>query len=533
MADGTTGSAGPGAEGARIARAAHGQELVWRTGRRSGGLLLQHVADTFRLDAAVDGEQVRSALAALTARHTALRTSVRVLDGELRQVVHPGIELPVEFTDLSGPDDGKRAERLAEIADQAAVLPFDPARAPLWRAVAVRLGEADWAVVLVAHQLVCDPASLFLLNAELAELCAAEEQGRAPVLPDRLLDFADHADRQHGRDRYERARRRGRDRRYEQGRQYDQDRPEPHADTAEFWRSRLAGRPSGHGLPLDRPRPAVRAFAGAEVRAEFPSGLAAALRAGARRLGGSPAPVLLAGYAALLHHRSGRTDHLIGVPVSGRRGPETLSLVGALAGQVVLRLDTSGDPSFAALVERVRDVASAAWQHQELSVADLQDVADPAEPSAGQPPGAPVHQLAFTLAEGELGAPCGYAEDDLLLEVADRAARLVYDTELFAPATARALLDDYLALLAAGLAEPAAPLSGLPAAAADRTPAARPAPAIGPAPATGRTPAARPAPGAGGDGRAESFPTGSPGPAGPEGPGEGRSAPSVLLRSTQ
>ncbi|MFD7449813.1 condensation domain-containing protein [Kitasatospora sp. NPDC059827] len=519
MADGTTGSAGPGAEGARIARAAHGQELVWRTGRRSGGLLLQHVADTFRLDAAVDEEQVRSALAALTARHTALRTSVRVLDGELRQVVHPGIELPVEFTDLSGPDDGKRAERLAEIADQAAVLPFDPARAPLWRAVAVRLGEADWAVVLVAHQLVCDPASLFLLNAELAELCAAEEQGRAPVLPERLLDFADHADRQHERDRYERDRQHERDR-YERDRQYERDRPEPHSDTAEFWRSRLAGRPSGHGLPLDRPRPAVRAFAGAEVRAEFPSGLAAALRAGARRLGGSPAPVLLAGYAALLHHRSGRTDHLIGVPVSGRRGPETLSLVGALAGQVVLRLDTSGDPSFGALVERVREVASAAWQHQELPVAELADLAELAEPSAGQAPGpgAPVHQLAFTLAEGELGAPCGYAEDDLLLEVADRAARLVYDTELFAPATARALLDDYLALLAAGLAEPAAPLSGLPGL---------------PAAAAGLTPAARPAPGAAGDGRAESFPTGSPGPAGPEGPGEGRSAPSVLLRSTQ
>ncbi|MFJ7243705.1 condensation domain-containing protein [Kitasatospora sp. NPDC098652] len=531
MADGTTGSAGPGAEGERIARAAHGQELVWRTGRRSGGLLLQHVADTFRLDAAVDEEQLRSALAALTARHTALRTSVRVLDGELRQVVHPAIELPVEFTDLSGPDDGKRAERLAELADQAAVLPFDPARAPLWRAVAVRLGEADWAVVLVAHQLVCDPASLFLLNAELAELCAAEEQGRAPVLPDRLLDFADLADRQYERDRqHERASRQyERDRQHERaGRQYERERQherdgnldreqqlrrELPSDTAEFWHARLADRPTGHGLPLDRPRPAARAFAGAEVRAEFPYGLAAALRAGAHRLGGSPAPVLLAGYAALLHHRSGRTDHLIGVPVSGRRRPETLSLVGALAGQVVLRLDTSGDPSFAALVERVQGVASAAWQHQELPVPELGQL------SAGQAPGAPVHQLAFNLAEGELGAPCGYAEDDLLLEVADRAARLVYDTELFAPATARALLDDFLALLAAGLAEPAAPLAGLPAAAAARR-------APGAAGHPGRRDGRR-------DGRAESFPTGSLGPAGPEGPGEGRSAPSVLLRSTQ
>lgn len=486
MADGTTGSAVPGAGGERIARAAHGQELVWRTGRRSGGLLLQHVADTFRLGAAIDEGQVRSALAALTARHTALRTSLRVLDGGLRQVVHPGIELPVEFADLGGADDGKRAERLAELADQAAALPFDPARAPLWRAVAVRLGETDWAVVLVAHQLVCDPASLFLLNAELAELCAAEEQGRAPELAEPAPDFADHADRQHGPAA-----------------------AELRARAAEFWRSGLAGRPSGHGLPLDHPRPAVRAGAGAEVRSAFPAGLAAALRAGieprpgADRLAGSPLPVLLAGYAALLHARSGRTDHLIGVPVSGRRRPEALALVGALAGRLVLRLDTSGDPSFAALVDRVQDVASAAWEHQD------QPFPEPVEPTAER-----AQQSAFNLTEGrEPGAPCGYAEDELLLEVADHAARLVYDTELFAPATARGLLDDYLALLAAGLADPAVPLSRLlsppPGAAAGRPPAA-----------------AR-------DGRAESFPAGSRGPSEPEGPREGRSAPSVLLRSTQ
>ncbi|MER7667429.1 condensation domain-containing protein [Kitasatospora sp. NPDC096128] len=488
MADGTTGSAVPGAGGERIARAAHGQELVWRTGRRSGGLLLQHVADTFRLGAAIDEGQVRSALAVLTARHTALRTSLRVLDGGLRQVVHPGIELPVEFADLGGADDGKRAERLAELADQAAALPFDPARAPLWRAVAVRLGEADWAVVLVAHQLVCDPASLFLLNAELAELCAAEEQGRAPELVEPAPDFADHADRQHGSAAAGLRTR-----------------------AAEFWRARLAGRPSGHGLPLDRPRPAVRAGTGAEVRSAFPAGLAAALRAGielragAERLAESRLPVLLAGYAALLHDRSGRTDHLIGVPVSGRRRPETLALVGALAGRLVLRLDTSGDPSFAALVDRVQAVASAAWEHQDQPLPVPLDPEHPVEP---------VHQLAFNLAQGrEPGAPGSCAEDELLLEVADHAARLVYDTELFAPATARALLDDYLALLTAGLADPAAPLSRLlsapPGAAAGRPPAA-----------------AR-------DGRAESFPAGSRGPSEPEGPREGRSAPSVLLRSTQ
>ncbi|MFI9362241.1 condensation domain-containing protein [Kitasatospora sp. NPDC053057] len=471
MADGTTGSAVPGAGGERIARAAHGQELVWLTGRRSQGLLLQHVADTFRLGAAIDEARLRAALGELAARHTALRTSLRVLGGGLRQVVHPRIDLPVEFTDLGGPDDGKRAERLAELADQAVAQPFNPGRAPLWRAVAVRLGEADWAVVLVAHQLVCDQASLFLLNAELAELCAASEQGRAPVLPEPPMDFASYADHQHAGPGAERR-----------------------AQDDEFWRQQLDGLPHGHGIPLDRPRPAVPAFAAAEVRSELPPGLPAALRTGADRLDAAPAVLLLAAYAALLHDRSGRTDHGIGVPVSGRHRPETLSLVGALAGTVVLRLDTSGDPAFAELVDRARGVASAAWEHQDQAFR-------------------PARQIAFTLTDGpDPGPPCGFAEDDLLLEVAGRAARLVYDPALFAPATARGLLDDYLALLAAALAEPATPLSLLlsllPGAAATRPP--------------------RPAH----DERTAGSPAGGRGPSGPEAPHGGRAAPSVLLRST-
>lgn len=520
-ADGTTGSAVPGAGGERVARAAHGQELVWLTGRRSRGLLLQHVADTFRLGAAIDEARLRAALGELAERHTALRTSLRVLDGELRQVVHPRIDLPVEFTDLGAPDDGRPAERLAEIADRAAAQPFDPDRAPLWRAVAVRLGAADWAVVLVAHQLVCDPDSLFLLNAELVELCAASEQGRPPVLPELPTDFAGYVDRRQGR------------------------------PAAEFRREQPAGLPPGHGIPLDRPRPVVRAFAGAEVRSELPAGLPAALRKGAARLDAAPAVVLLAACAALLHGRSGRTDHGIGVPVSGRHRPETLPLVGALAGTVVLRLDTSGDPAFAELVDRVRGAAVAAWEHQDTRFPQLADelvdgsldvLADAAEEQgrsgvpgdvpeqyrrsgvpfddranvphrpwrAGLPP---VGQLTFTTSEGpEPGPPCGFAEDDLLLEVADRAARLVYDSALFAPAPARGLLDDYLALLGAALAEPATPLSLL----------------LSPLPGAAGTRPPRPAR----DERTAGSPTGGRGPSGPDAPRGGRAAPSVLLRST-
>ncbi|MFF7992628.1 condensation domain-containing protein [Kitasatospora xanthocidica] len=417
--------------------ASFAQERAWLASRFAADTALYHVTDQWPLHGDVSEGQIRAALAAVVARHEALRTGFRVVDGELHAVVRDGVDPDLEVLDLSGrPEEEQRAAREA-LADRLKHTAFDLSRAPLWRAGLVRLGAGRWRLLFVAHHAVCDAPSLFNLHAELTEFCAAFEQDRPPSVPRLTLSYGDYARRQ--RERLDGA---------------------GTAALAGYWRAQLAGLPPAHGLPLDLPRPARRSFAGAELRTELPAGTAPALARAAGRYGVTPFELLLAGYAALVHRRSGRDDVVLGVPLSGRDRPELLPLVGTFVNMVVLRVDASGDPSYAALVDRVRAVWRAARDHQELP---FQTVVEQLAPRRG--PGLPpLYQLAFnvTAAEG-FGPPSTAAEDDLLLEVSGGTVRLEYNTALFGPETAAGLLADYAAVVTAALADPATPLSRLPA----------------------------------------------------------------------
>ncbi|MEU8924552.1 condensation domain-containing protein [Kitasatospora sp. NPDC048545] len=444
--------------------ASFAQERAWLASRFAADTALYHVADQWPLHGDLSEARIRAALAAVVERHEALRTGFRVVDGTLTAVVHDRVDSAPEVVDLSGRTEEEQRRERGVLADRLKHTPFDLARAPLWRAGLVKLGAGRWRLLFVAHHAVCDAPSLFNLHAEITEFCAALEQDRPPRVPPLALSYGEHARQQ--RERLGGA---------------------GTTESAGYWRAQLAGLPAEHGLPLDLPRPARRSFAGAELRAELPAGTAPALARAADRHGVTPFELLLAGYAALLHRRSGRDDVVLGVPLSGRDRPELLPLVGTFVNMVVLRVDASGDPSYAGLVERVRAVWRAARDHQETP---FQTVVEHLAPQRG--PGLPpLYQLAFntTAAEG-FGPPSTTAEDDLLLEVSGTTARLEYNTALFRRETAEGLLADYAAVLTAALADQSTPLSRLPVRPPRRAGAAGPVPASGavPGPPPGHVP---------------------------------------------
>lgn len=435
--------------GPRVVPASFAQERAWLASQVARDVPLYHVVDQLAIHARISEQDVRDAFAAVVARHESLRTAFRVVDGALMQVVYPRNDAAMGFADLRGDDEDKQLELCGIIAGDLAFEPFDLGRAQLWRATLACLRDGDWIVVLVAHHAVYDTASGFNVYAELTEMCAAAEQDREPCLPELPTQYAEYAARQ--RDRLA-------------GEGLD--------ELAGFWGSALAGLPSVHGMPLDHPRSPVRTFAGADVRARLPAGAEAMLAQTARQHQATPFMVLLAAYVLLLHRRSGRDDIVVGVPVAGRDRPELLALIGTFVNMLVLRVDTSGDPTFAQLIDRVREASLSAWQHQEMPFQKLVELlAGPRRP--GVPP---LYQLGFNLlTTRDFGSPSATAEDDLLLEVADGTVRLEYNTTLFDRGTARGLLSDYVRILAAGLAAPATLMSRLPAAAAKDHHASRPA----------------------------------------------------------
>ena len=93
---------------------------------------------------------------------------------------------------------------------------------------------------------------------------------------------------------------------------------------------------------------------GGERRLVLPAGLVAELKDLGRQEGATLFMTLLAGFHVLLHRYSSQEDVLVGVPVAGRTRSELEGLIGLFVNTLVLRGELSGDPSFRALLGRVR-----------------------------------------------------------------------------------------------------------------------------------------------------------------------------------
>ncbi|HEY2737977.1 MAG TPA: amino acid adenylation domain-containing protein, partial [Thermoanaerobaculia bacterium] len=111
---------------------------------------------------------------------------------------------------------------------------------------------------------------------------------------------------------------------------------------------------------------AVQTFHGGRRHLVLPAELMARLKSFGRAESVTLFMTLLAAMQALLARQSGEHDVAVGVPVAGRQWAETEGLIGCFLNTLVLRTDTSGQPTFRELAARVRAVTLEAYSHQSV-----------------------------------------------------------------------------------------------------------------------------------------------------------------------
>ena len=347
----------------------HVQETLWFLNRLAPDSPTYNVPLCTRLQGDLDVSALRSALAAVVARHEALRTAIVEREGGPVQVVAAEVPVELPLIEVAGDDHEQRLAAARALVDERIKTPFDLSRMPLWRAALIRVAPDDHLFLFEVHHIVFDERSLGVLTGELAEVYRSLRQGDEPHLPELAVQYPDYAVWQ--RDWLDNG---------------ELDR------LAAYWRDRLAGAEVLE-FPTDRPRGDTLTFAGGV--GSFKVGHEGLERARelARQEDTTPFDVLVAAFFTLLQRYCGLEDLVIGSPEANRRHAVVSPVIGLFVNMMVLRGDVSGDPTFRELVQRVKRVASEAHAHGDLPFNKLVDAVNPAR----DPSRSPIFQIVFTL----------------------------------------------------------------------------------------------------------------------------------------
>ncbi|MYV91659.1 non-ribosomal peptide synthetase, partial [Streptomyces sp. SID1034] len=339
------------------------QRRLWFLAQMEGPSATYNAPLGLRLRGTLDTPALQAALSDVVERHEALRTVFPEQDGEPFQQVLLG-ERAVPLLHVR---DCADEHALAAAVKQAEHCVFDLSADLPIRAFLFGAGPQEHVLVLVVHHIATDGWSLAPLMRDVATAYEARCAGTEPQWSALPVQYADYtlwqqellgvADDPHSRI----------------------------AEQVEYWAGALAGVPDQLGLRFDRPRPVEASYRGGRVEWTVEPELHAQLKELAAAHHVTLFMVLQAGLAALLSKLGAGTDVPIGTSVAGRTDVALDDLVGFFINTLVLRTDTSGDPTFAELLDRVRETDLAAFAHQDVPFEQLVEVLNPARSTAHQP----------------------------------------------------------------------------------------------------------------------------------------------------
>ncbi|MFL6976596.1 non-ribosomal peptide synthetase DhbF [Bacillus inaquosorum] len=426
------------------------QRRLWFLHCLEGPSPTYNIPVAIRLSGELDQGVLQAALYDLVCRHESLRTIFPESQGTSYQHI---LEADQARPDLHVTEIAEK--ELSERFTEAVRYSFDLAAEPAFRAELFVIGPDEYVLLLLVHHIVGDGWSLTPLTRDLGAAYEARCHGKAPEWAPLAVQYADYA-------------------LWQQELLGSGDDPNSLiAGQLAFWKETLKNLPDQLELPTDYSRPAEPSHDGDTIHFRIEPELHKRLQELARANRVSLFMVLQSGLAALLTRLGAGTDIPIGSPIAGRNDDALGDLVGLFINTLVLRTDTSGDPSFRELLDRVREVNLAAYENQDLPFERLVEVLNPARSRATHP----LFQimLAFqNTPDAELHLPdmesslrihsVGSAKFDLTLEISENRLAdgtpngleglLEYSTDLFKRETAQALADRLMRLLEAAESDP-------------------------------------------------------------------------------
>ncbi|MCG1056113.1 amino acid adenylation domain-containing protein, partial [Mycetohabitans sp. B5] len=335
------------------------QRRLWFIHKFEGPSATYNIPLPLRLSGALNIDALQAALNDLLARHESLRTVFAETDGVAAQNI-----LPVESASCTLEIANVANDMLPQALERAAAYCFDLSSEVPLRAWLFRLNAQEHVLLLLLHHIAGDGWSLAPLARDLGQAYAARLHGQAPTWAQLPVQYADYT-------------------LWQQALLGSEDDPNSViASQFAYWQARLADLPEQLTLPADRPRPPVASYRGACLPMQIDPVLHGKLQTLAREHEASLFMVLQAALASLLTRLGAGTDIPVGSAIAGRTDETLEDLIGFFVNMWVLRTDTSGNPSFSALLEQVRENCLAAYAHQDAPFERLVELLNPVRSTA-------------------------------------------------------------------------------------------------------------------------------------------------------
>ncbi len=339
---------------ARYFKPSFAQQRLWLIDQMDGGSAHYNMCSAMRLQGDFDLDIATAVWRDIIQRHEVLRTVLVAHETGPLQVIQDDFDFQVATHDLQHLNPQQQSTQIEQFVNREAMQPFDLSQDLMLRVNHLALDDQSAVWVINLHHIAADGWSFGVLISEFMQLYQAKLNGESLNLAPLAIQYVDYAHWQQD---------------WLSGQML--------ADQLRYWQQQLADLPPVHSLPLDHERPQVQSHQGASHSFQLDSRLYQRLLRLAEQQNATLFMVLHAAFSVLLARWSNHSDVVLGTPVANRPHSELEPMIGFFVNTLVLRVDCQNNPSFAELLQRVKQVNLDAQANQDLPFEYLVDQLNP------------------------------------------------------------------------------------------------------------------------------------------------------------
>jgi amino acid adenylation domain-containing protein len=319
------------------------QKRLWMIHQLQEGGISYNMTYRVNLTHKVDVSVIEKTLVTMIERHESLRTSFKEVNHQPRQfIAKPGnVDIPLKVIDISSLEITEKQEKRETIYREVVKTPFILSRAPLFRAVLIRLENLSCDFLFSLHHIVTDGWSMEILEKEFTVFYEGYRTGREQKqepLNTRYKDFAQWHNRQISDERLT-------------------------GKSSAFWEKKIE-----EGFPLLKLPADFNVGADERQGAGYLSRLAKeiAINTGkaAEEHNTTVFTVMFALYLLWLHRFSGQRDIVCSIINAGREYEELFGIVGFFVNAVLFKTRVDPNERFFDFLDRVHKEVIDVFQHQ-------------------------------------------------------------------------------------------------------------------------------------------------------------------------